>query len=61
MVNVPIQTGAADGIIILIGIPKNFNVNANVIVNNDETIKLISKNFILFLFLIGSACGGMWL
>ena len=59
MVNVPIQTGAVDGIMTLIEIPKNFNANANAVVNKDEKIKLISKNFILFLFLIGSACGGI--
>ena len=55
MVKVPIQTGALEGIITLIEIPKNFNVNANIIVNKDEKIKLLKRNFILFLFLTGNA------
>ena len=59
MVNVPIQTGALDGSMTFTGIPKNFNANAKVIVNRLEKMKLITRNFILFLFLIGNACGGM--
>lgn len=59
MVNVPIQTGALDGIMTFIGIPKNSNANAKDIVNKLENIKLIKRNFTLFLFLIGNACGGI--
>lgn len=59
MVKVPIQIGAVEGIITFIGISKNFKINANDIVNKLEKIKLIKRNFILFLFLIGNACGGI--
>ena len=59
MVNVPIHTGAVDGIMTFIGTPKRFNAKAKVTANKEEKIKLISRNFTLFPFLIGNACGGM--
>jgi len=48
MVKAPIQTGAVDGIITLIEIPKNLNANANVIANKLEIKKLKKIDLGLF-------------
>jgi hypothetical protein len=59
MVNVPIHTGAIDGIMTLTGILKRANNKAVTPVNNAEDTKLKIRNFTLFFCLIGNAWGGM--
>ena len=52
----PTQTGAVDGIITFTETPKKYNITAKEVANKLEKIKLIKRNCILLVFLIGNVC-----
>jgi len=56
---IPIQIGADVGKTTVIGIELSFRTEANTNVNNVDTEKAITRNFNLFIFLTGKACGRM--